>query len=395
MILSLLYFSIFILLMAYGGYTFPAWIWMKIKRSPQSKNCSSLPDITLLVAAYNEAEIIEDKIRNCLNLNYPKDKLDFVFVTDGSTDETPDIIKKYPNIQLQHTAFRDGKSMAINRAMQKISTSITIFSDANTMLNEDAVMLMAKSFMDPNVGAVAGEKKVLTLNKGGANTVGEGVYWKYESVLKNFDAQFYSTMGAAGELFGIRTTLYEHIPGKVLLDDFVISMNICLQGWKIAYQKGAVAIELPSANTSEEKKRKTRIATGAFQTTFMLWKLLRFWRHPRLSYLYISHRLLRWTICPFLLPVILITNILVVLNDNSTILSVLLGLQIIFYVAGVVGWILDTQKRKSAIFSLPYYFIFMNLTMYTGLYRFAFSHQTGVWEKAIRSKNQNNNDLTH
>ncbi|MEY2836096.1 MAG: hypothetical protein RLZZ557_1758 [Bacteroidota bacterium] len=384
MIAAVLYTSIFVLLMAYGGYTIPAWIWMKIRPSPQHIADNYLPNITLVVAAYNESDIIEDKIKNCLSLNYPKDKLYFVFVTDGSTDDTPLIIKKYPSIKLQHSVIRDGKSMAINRAMQHIKTPITLFSDANTMLNEDSVLLMAKSFMDPKVGAVAGEKKVLALNKGGANAVGEGLYWKYESLLKKFDAQFHSTMGAAGELFGIRTALYQHIPGKVLLDDFVISMNICLKGWKIAYEKGAIATELPSANTEEEKKRKTRIATGAFQTVGMLWQLLLFWRHPRLSYLYISHRLLRWVICPFLLPVILLTNIIVVIQDDNALMGGLLFLQLFFYAAAIVGWVLDRQQKKIVLFSIPYYFLFMNMNMYTGLYRFAFKNQTGIWEKAVR-----------
>lgn len=386
MTLVFLYISIFIIFMAYGGYTIPAWIWMKTQRVSQTNHATDLPDITLVVAAYNEADFIDGKIRNCLSLNYPKEKLDFVFVTDGSTDETPLIIKKYPNIKLQHLPVRDGKSMAINRAMQQIKSTITIFTDANTMLNEDAVLLMAKSFMDPKVGAVAGEKKVLALNKGGANAVGEGAYWKYESMLKNFDAQFHSTMGAAGELFGIRTSLYQHIPGNVLLDDFVISMNICLQGWKIAYEKRAIATELPSASTQEEKKRKARIATGAFQTVVMLWKLLLFWKHPRLSYLYISHRLLRWIVCPFLLPVIFWANYAAIQQGDNILLSHLFTLQIIFYIAAFIGWILDTQHKKLAPFSIPYYFLFMNMNMYTGLYRFIFMQQTGVWEKAIRSK---------
>jgi poly-beta-1,6-N-acetyl-D-glucosamine synthase len=394
MIIVFLYIPIFIIFMAYGGYAIPAWIWMKIRRSPQASFDYSLPNITLVVAAYNESYIIEDKIRNCLSLNYPKDKLDFVFVTDGSTDDTPTIVKKYPNIKLQHSPMRDGKSMAINRAMQQINSPITIFSDANTMLNEDAVLLMAKSFMDPTVGAVAGEKKVLALNKGGANAVGEGIYWKYESLLKIFDAQFHSTMGAAGELFGIRTALYQHIPAAVLLDDFVISMNICLQGSKIAYEKGAIATELPSANTQEEKKRKTRIATGAFQTIIMLWRLLLFWKHPRLSYLYITHRLLRWAICPFLLPVIFIANYVAIQQGNEILLSYLFNLQIFFYAAAFIGWILDKRNRKIVLFSIPYYFLFMNLNMYTGLYRFIFKHQTGVWEKAIRSTSKSQNDLT-
>lgn len=384
---AFIYIPIFILIFAYGGYVIPAWIWMQISRTTRSNPDTDLPDITMVVAAYNESEIIEEKIRNCLRLNYPSGKLNFLFVTDGSTDETPKIIQKYPMIRLQHRTERDGKSMAINRAMQQITSPVTIFSDANTLLNEDAVLLMANAFKNPETGAVAGEKKVLRLRKGGANTIGEGIYWKYESKLKSFDAAFHSTMGAAGELFGIRTKLYSHIPAEILLDDFVISMNICLQGWKIAYEKEAVATELPSANTREEKKRKSRIATGAFQTAIMLWRLLCFWEHPKLSYLYISHRLLRWVICPFLLPIILIFSCIESQGNNSIMLAVIFYLQIVFYVAAIIGWILDSRDKKITVFSIPFYFLFMNLNMYTGLYQFIFKHQTGVWDKALRSKN--------
>jgi hypothetical protein len=151
---------------------------------------------------------------------------------------------------------------------------------------------------------------------------------------------------------------------------------------------------LPSANTQEERKRKARIATGAFQTVIMLWRVLLFWKHPRLSYLYISHRLLRWAVCPFLLPLILLANFFILQYENSIPLTYLFSLQIIFYVAAFIGWILDRQNRKIAIFSIPYYFLFMNLNMYTGLYRFIFKHQSGIWEKAIRSKNQNQNYST-
>ncbi|MEY3187270.1 MAG: hypothetical protein RL675_1097 [Bacteroidota bacterium] len=382
--LTLLFSAIFVF--AYGGYVIPAWVWMKMSRHKKSQKTTVLPTVTFIVAAYNEADIIEEKINNTLLLHYPKDKINYLFVTDGSTDATPAIVTKYPIISLQHQTDRDGKSMAINRAMKKVNTDIVIFSDANTYLNADAIMQIAQEFFDPLIGGVAGEKKVLRLVSGGVSSEAEGLYWKYESWLKNFDAQFHTTVGAAGELFAIRTKLYTHTPREVLLDDFIISMNICLEGWRIAYNKNAIASEYPSQNLAEEQKRKKRIATGAFQSVLLLKELLYFWNHPRLTYLYVSHRLLRWIICPFLLPPIFITNILAIAQSEKIFFDGLLVFQCCFYLLAVTGAWLDTKNRKHPLFSIPFYFLFMNLNMYIGLFKFLYTNPSGIWEKAKRVK---------
>ena len=375
-----------VLIFAYGGYVIPAWVWMKLSRRSNKEKTTALPTVTFIVAAYNEADIIEEKIKNTLLLNYPEDKINFLFVTDGSTDATPIIVGKYSIIGLQNHPDRDGKSMAINRAMQKVNTEIAIFSDANTFLNTDAILNIAQEFLDPDIGGVAGEKKVQRLTSGGVSAEAEGLYWKYESWLKNFDAQFHTTVGAAGELFAIRAKLYTHTPKEVLLDDFIISMKICLEGWKIAYNKNAVACEYPSANLAEEQKRKKRIATGAFQSVFLLKELLYFWKHPRLTYLYVSHRLLRWIICPFLLPLIFFTNLIAAIQTHHALFDGLLMIQCCFYLLAIAGAWLDSKKKKHPLFSVPFYFLFMNLNMYIGLLSFLSTTPSGIWEKAKRVK---------
>ena len=375
-----------VLIFAYGGYVIPAWVWMKLSRRSNKEKTTALPTVTFIVAAYNEADIIEEKIKNTLLLNYPEDKINFLFVTDGSTDATPTIVGKYSIIGLQNHPDRDGKSMAINRAMQKVNTEIAIFSDANTFLNTDAILNIAQEFLDPDIGGVAGEKKVQRLTSGGVSAEAEGLYWKYESWLKNFDAQFHTTVGAAGELFAIRAKLYTHTPKEVLLDDFIISMKICLDGWKIAYNKNAVACEYPSANLAEEQKRKKRIATGAFQSVFLLKELLYFWKHPRLTYLYVSHRLLRWIICPFLLPLIFFTNLIAAIQTHHALFDGLLMIQCCFYLLAIAGAWLDSKKKKHPLFSVPFYFLFMNLNMYIGLLSFLSTTPSGIWEKAKRVK---------
>jgi cellulose synthase/poly-beta-1,6-N-acetylglucosamine synthase-like glycosyltransferase len=213
----------------------------------------SLPSVTVIVAAYNEAYCIEEKIKNTLSLEYPKDKVHFIFITDGSTDATPDIIANYPKIQLMHQAVRSGKIVAVHRAMQEVKTEITVFTDANTLLNKNALINICRHFQDPTVGAVAGEKRVQIDDSGDA-TAGEGFYWKYESKLKAWDSELFSVVGAAGELFSVKTSLYIPVPIDTLLDDFMISMLIAAKGYRIVYEPDAYATETASANTKEELK---------------------------------------------------------------------------------------------------------------------------------------------
>src|SRR5690606_11412352 len=180
--------------------------------SSASNDEHALPPVTVLVAAYNEEDYIVEKIENSFSLNYPKNKLNFLFVTAGSDDATPSLIRKYTEIKLYHEPARKGKIAAVERVMAFVDTEIVVFTDANTMLNEDAVRNMVRHFADPTVGAVAGEKRVFVQDKDNASGAGEGFYWKYESKLKTWDSELYSVVGAAGELFAIRKSLFEKVP---------------------------------------------------------------------------------------------------------------------------------------------------------------------------------------
>ena len=243
---------------------------------------------------------------NTLELDYPKDNLKIYFVTDGSTDGTNDILKSYPGINVLFTPERKGKVAAINHAMEYVSTPFVIFCDANTFLNKACVKEIVKHYSYESTGAVAGEKKVIdSSEKNSAAGSGEGIYWKYESILKKLDASFYTVVGAAGELFSMRTNLYEPVDTDILLDDFMISMNICKKGYRVMYEPAAFAMEAPSISIREEQKRKIRISAGGFQSIYLLKDLLNIFKYGKLSFQYISHRVLRWAVCPFLLPVII------------------------------------------------------------------------------------------
>jgi cellulose synthase/poly-beta-1,6-N-acetylglucosamine synthase-like glycosyltransferase len=231
---------------------------------------------------------------------------------------------------------------------------------------------------------VAGEKKIMTAENTKIAGIGEGLYWKYESLLKKLDSELYTVVGAAGELFSVRTELYEPVGDEVLLDDFVISLKVCMKGYRVQYEPTAYAMEAPSASLKEERKRKVRISAGAFQSMVILKGLLNIFRHPLLSFQYISHRVLRWTLCPLLLPILIVLNILLVAEGQSGFYSLFLGGQIIFYLAAMAGWLLADRNIKSKLLYIPYYFLFLNISLYQGFIRFRKKQQSVLWDKAIR-----------
>ena len=238
---------------------------------------------------------------------------------------------------------------------------------------------------------VAGEKRVMARHDGQAAAEGEGLYWKYESTLKRLDSEFYSAMGAAGELCAIRTPLYRDMPKDTLLDDFVLSMLLVDEGYRIAYAPQAYAMEYGSADIVEESKRKRRIAAGGLQSTWRLYKLLNPFRHPVVAFQFLSHRVLRWTITPFALLALIPLNLaLVCLGAESLFLApwvywLLLAMQLLFYVAAFAGWLLARNGKKNRLLYVPYYFLFMNINVFRGIAYLRSHKNNGAWEKAKRS----------
>jgi cellulose synthase/poly-beta-1,6-N-acetylglucosamine synthase-like glycosyltransferase len=341
------------------------------------------PSVTLIVAAYNEYAFIDQKIQNTLALDYPEQKLEIIFITDGSSDGTEKVVQNYPRITLLHEYERKGKTAAINRAMRIVRTPFVIFCDANTLLNTAAVKNIVKHYRDEKTGGVAGEKKVLTAEGDNAAAT-EGVYWKYESLLKKLDAAFYTVVGAAGELFSVRTSLFTPVDTSVILDDFIISLKINQQGYRIAYAPDAYAMERPSTSITEEHKRKVRISAGGFQSIVMLKSLLNVFRYPLLSFQYISHRVLRWTLSPLSLSLLLISAAILTFTGAGWFYALIFFAQVAFYLLALGGWFLAAKNIKFKPCYIPFYFTFMNVAIYEGFFRHLRKQQSSVWEKAQR-----------
>jgi cellulose synthase/poly-beta-1,6-N-acetylglucosamine synthase-like glycosyltransferase len=379
---------------SYVGYGLLLWVCIKIKNlaksTKQEDEVDFLPSTTLVIAAYNEEDFIEKKIQNSLSLDYPEDKLEIIFITDGSTDNSSLIVSRFPRIRLLHKPERRGKVAAMHRAMSYITTPFVIFSDANTLLNREAVRNIVRHYKNEEVGGVAGEKKIMQLN-GSVTGAGEGLYWKYESFLKQLDWEFYTVVGAAGELFSLRSKLYDFPGDNVLLDDFILSLKVCRKGYRVAYEPEAYASETPSLSMKEEQKRKIRISAGAFQSMLMMKDLLNIFKYPRLAFQYISHRVLRWTLCPAFLPIIFVCNAILFFADGSNLYTVFMAAQLLFYLMAIAGWILSLNRIKIGFLYAPYYFVFINLSLYLGFKRFLKGKQTVIWEKASRIEYSGNN----
>lgn len=315
---------------------------------------------------------------------YPAGKLRILFITDGSTDKTYQLLEKADGLEVTHSDRRAGKSAAENRAMTLVDTPIVVFCDANTYLNRDCIKMLVRHYDDPKVGAVSGEKRVMSKGSDTASAAGEGLYWKYESTLKKWDSELYTVVGAAGELISFRSELVQDLEEDTILDDFIQTLRICEQGYRVVYEPQAYAAETASDNVKEELKRKVRIAAGGWQSMSRLTSILWPFKQPLLTFQYVSHRVLRWSISAFMLPLLLVLNVL--LYGSSTLFDYLLYAQVLFYVTAILGWILENRAIRVKLLFVPYYFLMMNYAVFAGFFRWLKGSQKATWERAKRAQ---------
>jgi cellulose synthase/poly-beta-1,6-N-acetylglucosamine synthase-like glycosyltransferase len=383
---------LFIVFYAYIGYGIALYAIVKIRRilglnRKKEFHPDYEPDVTLFIAAYNEKDFVAEKVKNSRELDYPANKLHMVWVTDGSDDGTPDLLSTFDGVVVHHQPQRSGKIGAMNRGMKLVKTPIVVFCDANTMLGKESIRRIVNMFSDAKVGCVSGEKRIISKEKDAAAGAGEGIYWKYESTLKKWDAELYSVVGAAGELFAIRTELYREVERDTLLDDFIISLRVAQEGYTIQYDPDAYAIETASANVKEELKRKIRISAGGIQSVIRLSSLLNIFKYGTLSFQYISHRVLRWTLAPLSLLLMIPVGLLLAINEGLIgygLYNSLFWLQILFYLSALLGWYLENRSIKVKMLFVPYYFFIMNLSVFLGLRRYIKGSQSVNWERAKR-----------
>jgi biofilm PGA synthesis N-glycosyltransferase PgaC len=381
------------ILYTYFGYPVLIFLLAKIIQKTETYQTYK-PSVTLLIAAYNEESVIEDKIKNSLTIEYPKDLLQILVVTDGSRDRTPEIAKRYINygIEILHEPERRGKMAAINRALPNARGEIIVFSDANNYYQPDTILKLIQPFGDPSVGGVTGAK---VIDQGdGSLGASEGLYWKYESFIKKQESRADSCTSAAGEVLAIRKNLYSSPPDQVINDDFYIAMQIVRNGYRLVYVPDAKSIERVSPSAQDEVARRTRINAGRFQAIVMSKQILPFNR-PLLIWQILSHKFLR-PIVPFFMIGAALFNLMAVLFPPATkgvwILSkpyslVFLGLQFLFYMLAWIGMKAGNRGEQSKLvrlFYIPTFLINSNYAALLGFFRFLRGSQSHMWERIQR-----------
>ena len=259
------YTLFFIICYIYFGYPVVLLFLSKFFKKPVDKG-EITPEVSLLICAYNEEDVIAQKLENSFELDYPPEKLKIVIASDGSIDRTNDIVGEYKNERLVFVAYpeRRGKMETINETVPKLSGEIIIFSDANTMYAKDAIKKLIRNFHDPSVGAVSADVKIQ--NEKTSFGQSESTYYTYERWIQNKESEFGSIIGADGGMYAIRRHLFIKPSSNIILDDFVISMNVALNGYRLVYDHEAVGYEQSDISSKIEFLRKSRVIAGAFQS---------------------------------------------------------------------------------------------------------------------------------
>lgn len=371
-----------VIFFTYAGYPALLFLFSFYKPGKKTAAPAHLPSVTIIIAAFNEERVIETKLHNTMGLDYPAQQLQVIVAADGSSDDTVCIASSFQDVLVLHEPLRKGKAAAINKAVTFATNEIIVLTDANSSLSKQTINKLVAPFSEQKVGAVAGEKKVLSAE--GAVASGEGLYWRYESWLKQQEIKFYTVVGAAGELVAFRKELFVTIPEQTITDDFFISLSINLQHRKLAYVPDAISSETASLSLNDEWNRKVRIAAGGIQSLFLLRAALNPIRYPLLAFQFFSHRVMRWIACAPAFVFLLLINMLLVNQHSGKLYTGLLMLQLLFYILAFAGWMMAKQKRSFFLFNIPFYIVFMHAAMLAGMMRYASGKQSVLWEKAKR-----------
>ena len=380
---AIFWIGLFLLFYTYLGYPLLLIVANKILslKSLSNKEFEKGLVVSILIAAYNEEKVIGDKLKNCLVLDYPAELLQIYVASDGSSDKTNDIAKRYAEkdkrIHLLEFS-RTGKSGVLNKAMAYIKSEIIVFSDANTEYMRDALKNLVKHFSDEKVGCVCG--RLIYRNPGEVvSGKGENFYWRYETKIKKLESNLGYVAGANGAIYAIRREIFETLPTETINDDFTISMKIVQSGFKCVYDENAIAYEDVAPNMESEFRRHVRDGAGHYIAMCHLMGLLNPFLGIR-SFIYWSHRVLRW-VAPFVLVVLFFLNMF--LLNNLFYLSLFI-LQIGFYLLAVVGLIYTKTKKLPFFMYTPFYFVNLNLALLLGFLKAVTGRQKMTWERTER-----------
>ena len=368
----------------YLGYPLLLALIAGLRRPWHGLREGEAPMVSVLVPAYNEGSIIAEKVANTLGQDYPSSRVEILVGSDGSSDRTAGVVAelggRHPNVRCFDFRARRGKVAVLNDLVREAAGEVLVFTDANSMMNSGALSRLTAHFSDPLVGAVSGEKVIVSRDADDLIGEGEGIYWRYESYIKAKESEIHSVIGADGALWAMRRSLFREAPKDTLIDDFLISMHVLAQGGRIVYEKGAYVREEALDDWKAEYVRKVRIAAGAFQSIPRLKTFLS--PTQGMSFLfYVSHKLIRW-VAPFIYICVLVANL--VLASGSTLYAVLLAMQLAALGSVFAGYLCEGRPEKNRLLHFIFYFAMTNFAQLMGLVNLIRRHQKVTWEKKDR-----------
>ena len=356
-----------IALPVYVYVVYPVLLYLvtRIYHRSHAQDSGTTRKVTLIVSCFNESQVIKDKINNCLNLDYPETLLEIIFVSDGSTDGTDEIIKQYTDkrIKLIRQEGRLGKTSALNLAIPQAQGELIVFSDANAMYQPDAIQKLVRNFASPEVGYVVGAA-IYTDGDTNSAAASENSYWQYELAIKKMESDLHSVVGGDGAIYAIRKELYEKLDEKDI-NDFVNPLQIIAKGSRGIFEPEAICLEETAGDFKKEARRKERIVNRSFRGLMKVNAVLNPFKYGIFSFEVISHKLLRWLVPVFLLGIAIGSVILSYFDQR--LFQLLYVLETLFLWLAIIGYHKQNKATISPLFFYPYYFLMVNYYSLIGI----------------------------
>jgi cellulose synthase/poly-beta-1,6-N-acetylglucosamine synthase-like glycosyltransferase len=369
-------------------FIYPLVLYLKSRKHDKIvTDINYSPTISILIAAYNEETVIEERIKNLSGMNYDLSKVEIFIGSDASTDRTNNILleqkKKYSWLNIYISEERRGKAGILNELYKQAGNEILVFTDANTQFHKDALSNLIEDFSNEKIGGVCGKLVLIDNEKSKSEGVEEAEYWKYETMIKKMEGKCGILLAANGGIFAIRKELFRPVPIlNAVTDDLFISLSVIADGYKFTYRNDAVAYEDTGKDVSAEYKRKVRFGATNFETLIYFKQLL--WNKNKfLSYAFFSHKVTRWFL-PLLLILLFITGL--ILADSNDLINKIFYLQVIIYLLALCGYLLSQIKIRIRVFSIPYFFVVSNIAIAEGFIKFIKKEHSVIWNATERSK---------
>lgn len=369
-------------LILYTYLIYPAVLWLLTRRTrqPRLSEPAVWPSVSMVLAAYNEAGVIRAKIHNTLALDYPAERFQFIVVSDGSTDATDQIVAEYApqGVCALRMPRNGGKTLAQNAGCRLATGDILVFSDANSMYEPQALKELVKPFADPRVGCVCGELHYANPRQAAAGK-GEGLYWRYERFLKRHESLLVSALGANGSIYAVRRDLFVELDADII-SDFIMPVRVWRNGYRVLYEPGAITTEAAGGSFQAEFRRRTRIVSRSLRGLWTERSVLNPWTNGYFAMQVWSHKVLRWMV-PVFLAVMLAASLALAGEPRY---RLILGLQLLFYLLALLGYLLQNRVGRIALLYIPAYFCAINLGALVGIWNFLVGKRYQAWQPSGR-----------